>query len=309
MGASPRKPTHKRASSNRRRAIGLPWNKPAAHQSLRETGIALIGKIPWGTHMCLFCETKADVLEAATWYFRAARDQHELCVWVVSEPLRVADAVEHLRSALPEFEERSRAGLFVVVSDEDWYFTAGRFDWPKTLSRWERIVADAGERGLGGIRAFSNPWWRRARKWRDMAEFERMLEQTIVRWPMIMLCGYTTEKSQTQDVFDVALNHQCAIALRTGVWEFLEVPHNDEARHELDHFNHDLDALPQRVRHRLTDRESVILAQLVKGESSKEVARVLSISPRTVDFHRANMMHKLGAKNAAELIAKALAGN
>ena len=49
-----------------------------------------------------------------------------------------------------------------------------------------------------------------------------------------------------------------------------------------------------------------MLAEIVKGLSSKEVARELGISPRTVEFHRANLLKKSGAKNIAELVSKAL---
>lgn len=53
----------------------------------------------------------------------------------------------------------------------------------------------------------------------------------------------------------------------------------------------------------LTPRERTVLAKLLGGSSSKQAARKLSISPRTVEFHRANIMRKMGARNAAELIA------
>jgi DNA-binding NarL/FixJ family response regulator len=52
----------------------------------------------------------------------------------------------------------------------------------------------------------------------------------------------------------------------------------------------------------LTSRERVVLAEIVKGASSKEIARTLAISARTVECHRANILLKLGAKNTAELV-------
>jgi DNA-binding CsgD family transcriptional regulator len=52
----------------------------------------------------------------------------------------------------------------------------------------------------------------------------------------------------------------------------------------------------------LTSRERVVLAHIVNGASSKEAARILSISARTVEFHRANILLKLGARNTAELV-------
>jgi DNA-binding CsgD family transcriptional regulator len=56
----------------------------------------------------------------------------------------------------------------------------------------------------------------------------------------------------------------------------------------------------------LTPRKRNALAQITRGASSKEAARTLGISPRTVDFHRANPLKKLGAWNAADLVHKVL---
>jgi DNA-binding CsgD family transcriptional regulator len=53
---------------------------------------------------------------------------------------------------------------------------------------------------------------------------------------------------------------------------------------------------------RLTPREREVLAQIAAAASSKETARLLGISPRTVGAHRARIMAKLRAKNAADLV-------
>ena len=45
-----------------------------------------------------------------------------------------------------------------------------------------------------------------------------------------------------------------------------------------------------------------MLTQIVAGASSKEAGRQLGISPRTIEVHRARIMEKLGAKNAADLV-------
>jgi hypothetical protein len=38
---------------------------------MRKTVVDVVGHVPWGTHFCLFYETKADLLEIATSYFQA----------------------------------------------------------------------------------------------------------------------------------------------------------------------------------------------------------------------------------------------
>lgn len=52
----------------------------------------------------------------------------------------------------------------------------------------------------------------------------------------------------------------------------------------------------------LTSREQDVLDCIMKGESNKEAARRLGISPRTIEVHRSRIMEKLEAKNAADLI-------
>src|ERR1700759_356915 len=52
----------------------------------------------------------------------------------------------------------------------------------------------------------------------------------------------------------------------------------------------------------LTRREREVLEQFTAGASNKEAGRHLGISPRTIEDHRANIMKKLGARNAANLV-------
>ncbi|MCU0748949.1 MAG: response regulator transcription factor [Akkermansiaceae bacterium] len=51
----------------------------------------------------------------------------------------------------------------------------------------------------------------------------------------------------------------------------------------------------------LSRREQQILSLILAGRTSREIAASLSLSPRTVEFHRANLMAKLGATSLSEL--------
>src|SRR5690349_6487286 len=58
----------------------------------------------------------------------------------------------------------------------------------------------------------------------------------------------------------------------------------------------------------LTAREATVLTMIVGGATNREAALALGISPRTVEFHRANIMQKSGARNLAELMLMMLGG-
>ena len=52
----------------------------------------------------------------------------------------------------------------------------------------------------------------------------------------------------------------------------------------------------------LTERERDVLRLVVAGKSNKEIAHLLSISPKTVSVHRSNIMSKLGLHNSVEML-------
>jgi DNA-binding NarL/FixJ family response regulator len=56
----------------------------------------------------------------------------------------------------------------------------------------------------------------------------------------------------------------------------------------------------------LTPREVEVIRLMSDGATSKEIGRHLSLSVKTVENHRANILAKLGARNAAEAISRAL---
>ena len=72
---------------------------------------------------------------------------------------------------------------------------------------------------------------------------------------------------------------------REAVWAFEQIPHAARST-----------AL-------LSPREREVVAQLAAGMTSKEIARLMSLSPRTVEMHRARLLRKLGVRSTAQLLA------
>jgi FixJ family two-component response regulator len=104
-------------------------------------------------------------------------------------------------------------------------------------------------------------------------------------------------------------------AIKNGALDFIEKPFRgseivarlDEAigayvRRQAESSASRMAALHFPGREPLTRREREVLEQFTSGASNKEAGRHLGISPRTIEDHRANIMKKLGARNAADLV-------
>jgi FixJ family two-component response regulator len=104
-------------------------------------------------------------------------------------------------------------------------------------------------------------------------------------------------------------------AIKNGALDFIEKPFRGNelvarlneaieayARRQADRSASNVGSLNFPGRDPLTRREREVLEQFTAGASNKEAGRQLGISPRTIEDHRANIMKKLGARNAADLI-------
>src|ERR1700688_4704919 len=96
--------------------------------ALRQTGIIVQANVPWGTHLCLFHETKQDLLDTMVQYFRAGLENNEFCLWVLQPSITRQDALEALRRGVPDFDRYLSKGSIVLVSQDRWYAESGRFE-------------------------------------------------------------------------------------------------------------------------------------------------------------------------------------
>lgn len=285
-----------------------PGASAAVDQPARPSGIRVVGDVPWGAHICIFYETKDDLLDTAAAYFKAGLASNEFCIWAISHPISEADAKAALRHAIADLDDQIAAGRIEIVSGTDWYLRGNQFDLQRITGGWNEKLNGALARGFDGMRVSGNAFWIESNHWQAFCEYERELDRSLVGQRMVVLCTYSLQASRAVDLLDVARAHQCCTARRNGDWEFLATPELRQARLEIERLRGALGVLskPFPGHALLTPRERVALAQIVRGASSKEAARTLGISPRTVEFHRANVMRKLRTKNTAELVRRVL---
>src|SRR5260370_1948992 len=145
----------------------------------RKTGIDVIGGMPWGTHFCLFHETKEDLLPTLTSYCKAGLESEEFCLWVVAEPLTIEEAINALKDAVPDLDRYLADSSIEIVSAGDWYLQGGTFDLKRVTGGWHEKLARASARGYARVRAPAGTAWLGKKAWKEFFAYQEGLNQTV----------------------------------------------------------------------------------------------------------------------------------
>lgn len=127
-------------------------------------------------------------------------------------------------------------------------------------------------------------------------ELQVLLQERKIELPVIFLTGAS----------DIAM---AVAAMKAGAEDFLEKPFEPEflisrVRETIE--RHGANRRPLEVPDdklaQLTPREREIMQLVITGKTNKTIARILGTSHRTVETHRARIMHKMQASSLADLV-------
>lgn len=210
-------------------------------EEFRQTGIDAV-EVPWGTHLCHFYETKADLLDTLVPYLKAGLDNHEFCMWMVPDTLTHAEAVQALAEVLPDITERLVAGDIEIISHRDWYLRSDRFSLRSVVEGWKTRLEAALAKGYSGIRVTGDTSWVKDQGREDLAKYERAIDEMIGDLRMTALCTYPLNTSGANQVLDVICTHQVALAKRNGKLAVIETSENKKAKAEIERLNVELES-------------------------------------------------------------------
>jgi PAS domain S-box-containing protein len=202
---------------------------------LRNSGIEVIGSVPWGTHFCQFYKTKQDLIDILVPYFKAGLENNEFCMWVTSEPLMAAEARKSMMEAVKGFDKYRRKGQIEIIPYNEWYLLGGSFDDERVLKGWVSRLEQALARGYAGLRLTGNTFWLERNHWRAFTEYETKVNNVIGQYRMIAVCTYNIDKCDGAAVIDVAKNHQFALIKEEGKWGIIESAIYKQAKEQIAH--------------------------------------------------------------------------
>jgi PAS domain S-box-containing protein len=229
---------------------------------MRKSGVEVVGDMPWGSHFCLFYETRADLLETAVCYCKAGLENQEFCLWVVAEPLTVGDARQALKRAVPDLDQYLADHSIEIVAARNWYLQDGTFDLNRVIRGWNEKLASASARGYAGVRVTGDTAWLEKKDWKDFCEYEESLNQAVANQRLAVLCTYPLAACGAGEILDVVRTHQFAVTKRRGSWDVIETAGHKQAKAEIKRLNEELEQ-------RVVERTSQLT--LLNSELTKEV--------------------------------------
>jgi C4-dicarboxylate-specific signal transduction histidine kinase len=273
---------------------------------MRRTGLDVVGDMPWGTHFCLFYETKVDLLDTLVSYCKAGLESQEFCLWVVAAPVTKEEAGDALKHAVPDFDRYVADRSVEIVAARDWYLQDGTFDLKRTIRGWNETLARASARGYAGVRVTGDTAWLEKQDWKDFCEYEESLNESIANQRLAVLCTYPLAACAAGEILDVVRTHQFAVARRRGSWDVIETAGHKQAKAEIKRLN---DELEQRVHERTSQLTAVnekLTTEILERQRAEERAeeegeRLRQAQADMAHISRVTTMGELTASLAHEI--------
>ncbi|RJQ83528.1 MAG: PAS domain S-box protein [Desulfobacteraceae bacterium] len=194
-----------------------------AFSDKRRSGIALLGDLPWGAHLCQFYQTKEDLIDILVPYFKAGLENNEYCLWVTFKPLGAEHAKKALERAVPRFEEYVKRGQIDLIPQKQWRTAGLTRSGEAVVSRLDRAIAGGFEGLRCAIKASSKKRGGGACYGADL----------LSSYNVISVCAYQRDEFDAIGIMEVVKEHRLALVRNLGRWEVIESSEAWTVKHAL----------------------------------------------------------------------------
>ena len=192
------------------------------NEILRKFGTDIVGNVPWGTHICQFYESKEELVDILVPYFKVGLENNEYCLWVTSQPLKIKDAKEALRKAVPDLDSYLDKGQIEIISYTCLHVNGNIYDSGKVINYWIEKLNHVLESGYSGLRMSENISWLKKKDWSYFVDYMGKMDDIISKYRMIKLDSHCINKYSITDIAEVFSNHQFSLSKKEGKWKKID---------------------------------------------------------------------------------------
>lgn len=209
--------------------------------NLGKAGPKVLENNGWGTHRCLFYDTKKDLLDTLVQFFTPGLKNGDSCLWIIAEPLTEGECMDALRPSVSDLDRHRRDQTIELVPYKTWYFDGGTFDSQRAVHRLQNKLDQALARGSAALRATADSSWVGEQHWGKLLRYEADLDESIHGRPVALLCTYPLSQRRAAEMLGTIHVHQAAASMRHGVWEVIETPESRLAKEQIKALSHQLE--------------------------------------------------------------------
>ena len=180
----------------------------------RETGIKVLGPVPWGTHICVFYDTGKDLVDILVPFFVTGLQNNELCIWFYADTSTGEEVAKAMTEEMADFNRYKESGQIEIIPYTEMYLKDKAFDGQQALNFATAKLARSLERNFDGTRAASDISWLDKEDRAKFSKYETRLNQALRLAPGIALCAYPLDEFMASDFIKIVSSHKYVFVAR-----------------------------------------------------------------------------------------------
>jgi signal transduction histidine kinase len=180
--------------------------------NLRDSGINIVGQIPWGTHFCYFYYSVEDLLNLLLPYIVKGLISNEICIWITSNEINVDDAndliINELNGGLSKVNLKEQ---LKIIDYNNFFFENQSISDENPIKLLDKFLENRVAHKYEGIRITGDTNWLRKGDFEDFMCYELKMDDVKRKLNLMMLCTYPINKFIKADVLNIANTHDFSI--------------------------------------------------------------------------------------------------
>ena len=179
--------------------------------------------LPWGSHLCAFYRSTAELHIIARSYIETGLRDHEGCLWILPPSLSVSAAIVLLQRTIPKVHDYLLTGQLDLLSFQDWYHPEGSKNADAIVETCLRKIVRVAPR-FSGFRVTGDVAWLESPTQRtQFLAYEHKVTEAVGKADIVALCTYPAEAWSPPDILHVFECHDSVLLIDQTGWEEVKI--------------------------------------------------------------------------------------